>query len=164
MTTALEITDLSTEIKLSRSTVYPVGNVGFKIDQGETLGLVGESGSGKSMLGLSILGLLPNGGHITGGSIKLGDRELVGMAERDLRELRGNEVAMIFQDSLSSLNPTKTIGEQVAEPGATAPRRQSYRGDESCPGGVGSGRTAASEGTTRRLSPPAVRRSAAARA
>src|ERR1700744_143659 len=116
MASALKIDNLSTEIKLSRSTVYPVGNVSFEIAEGETLGLVGESGSGKSMLGLSILGLLPNGGAITPGSIKLGDRELVGMAERRLRELRGNDVAMIFQDSLSSLNPTKNIGEQVAEP------------------------------------------------
>jgi peptide/nickel transport system ATP-binding protein len=113
---ALKVEDLTTEIKLSRATVHAVGNVGLEIAQGETLGLVGESGSGKSMLGLSILGLLPNGGHITGGSIKLYDRELVGMSERDLRRIRGNEVAMIFQDSLSSLNPTKSIGEQVAEP------------------------------------------------
>jgi oligopeptide/dipeptide ABC transporter ATP-binding protein len=68
------------------------------------------------MLGLSILGLLPNGGHIVEGSIKLGDRELVGLPKAELRRVRGNEVAMIFQDSQSSLNPTKTIGEQVAEP------------------------------------------------
>ena len=113
---ALKVEDLTTEIKLSRATVHAVGNVGLEIAQGETLGLVGESGSGKSMLGLSVLGLLPNGGHVTGGSIKLYDRELVGMKERDLRRIRGNEIAMIFQDSLSSLNPTKAIGEQVAEP------------------------------------------------
>ncbi len=115
-TTALTVEDLTTEIELSRSTVYPVGNVDLRIDQGETLGLVGESGSGKSMLGLSILGLLPNGGHVTGGSVKLGDKELVGLSDRELRRIRGNEVAMIFQDSLSSLNPTKSIGEQVSEP------------------------------------------------
>jgi oligopeptide/dipeptide ABC transporter ATP-binding protein len=113
---ALKVDDLTTEIKLSRSTVHAVGNVSLEIAQGETLGLVGESGSGKSMLGLSVLGLLPNGGHITGGSIKLYDKELVGMPERELRTIRGNDVAMIFQDSLSSLNPTKPIGEQVAEP------------------------------------------------
>jgi oligopeptide/dipeptide ABC transporter ATP-binding protein len=113
---ALKVENLTTEIKLSRSTVHAVGNVDLEIAQGETLGLVGESGSGKSMLGLSVLGLLPNGGHVTGGSIKLYDRELVGLKERDLRRIRGNEVAMIFQDSLSSLNPTKSIGEQVAEP------------------------------------------------
>jgi peptide/nickel transport system ATP-binding protein len=113
---ALKVEDLTTEIRLSRATVHAVGNVDLEIAQGETLGLVGESGSGKSMLALSILGLLPNGGHVTGGSIKLYDQQLVGMAERDLRRIRGNEVAMIFQDSLSSLNPTKSIGEQVAEP------------------------------------------------
>ncbi len=113
---ALKVEDLTTEIRLSRATVHAVGNVDLEIGQGETLGLVGESGSGKSMLALSILGLLPNGGHVTGGSIKLYDRELVGMPERNLRGIRGNEVAMIFQDSLSSLNPTKSIGEQVAEP------------------------------------------------
>jgi oligopeptide/dipeptide ABC transporter ATP-binding protein len=115
MAPALEVTNLTTDIKLTRSTVHPVGNVSLSIEPGETLGLVGESGSGKSMLGLSILGLLPNGGHITGGSVKLNGQELVGMPESRMRELRGNRVAMIFQDSLSSLNPTKGIGEQVAE-------------------------------------------------
>jgi peptide/nickel transport system ATP-binding protein len=113
---ALEVADLSTHIELSRSVVQAVGNVDLSIDPGETLGLVGESGCGKSMLGLSILGLLPAGGKIVGGSIKAGDRELVGLPEPELRKVRGNDVAMIFQDSQSSLNPTKTIGAQVAEP------------------------------------------------
>src|SRR5690348_12215577 len=113
---ALEVTNLSTHIKLTRSTVKAVGNVDIAIDTGETLGLVGESGCGKSMLGLSILGLLPSGGKIIEGSIKLGGLELVGLPDSELRKLRGNDVAMIFQDSLSSLNPTKRIGEQVAEP------------------------------------------------
>jgi peptide/nickel transport system ATP-binding protein len=113
---ALEVDNLSTHIQLSRAVVQAVGNVSLHIDKGETLGLVGESGCGKSMLGLSILGLLPNGGKIIEGSVKLSERELVGMSERELRKVRGNEVAMIFQDSLSSLNPTKKIGEQVSEP------------------------------------------------
>jgi peptide/nickel transport system ATP-binding protein len=116
MPASLTVTDLTTEIQLSRSVVHAVGNVDLRIDSHETLGLVGESGCGKSMLGLSILGLLPNGGHITSGSIKAGDRELVGLGEKEMRKIRGNNVAMIFQDSLSSLNPTKSIGEQVAEP------------------------------------------------
>ncbi|MGC9220881.1 MAG: dipeptide ABC transporter ATP-binding protein [Solirubrobacteraceae bacterium] len=113
---ALKVEDLTTEIRLSRATVHAVTNVSLEIAQGETLGLVGESGSGKSIFGLSVLGLLPGGGHVTGGSIKLYDQELVGMRERELRQIRGNEVSMIFQDSLSSLNPTKSIGEQVTEP------------------------------------------------
>ena len=112
---ALEVTNLSTHIKLTRSTVQAVGNVDLKIDHGEALGLVGESGCGKSMLGLSIMGLLPNGGKIVEGSDQLEGREHVGLSDKDLQKLRGNEVAMIFQDSQSSLNPTKSIGEQVAE-------------------------------------------------
>ncbi len=116
MSPALEVTDLSTHIELSRSVVQAVGNVDLSIDQGETLGLVGESGCGKSILGLSILGLLPAGGRIVNGSIKAGERELAHLPEPELRKIRGNEVAMIFQDSQSSLNPTKSIGEQVAEP------------------------------------------------
>ena len=116
MAPALEVTDLSTHINLSRAVVQAVGNVGIEIGSHETVGLVGESGSGKSMLALSVLGLLPNGGHVIGGSIKLEGRELVELPEAAMRKIRGNEIAMIFQDSQSSLNPTKTIGEQVAEP------------------------------------------------
>ena len=116
MTPALEVKDLSTHIQLSRSTVQAVGNVDLRLERGQTVGLVGESGSGKSMLGLSVLGLLPNGGHVVGGSIQADGRELVGLSEGELRKIRGNQVAMIFQDSQSSLNPTKTIGQQVAEP------------------------------------------------
>jgi peptide/nickel transport system ATP-binding protein len=115
-TLALDVENLSTNINLSRSVVQAVGNVDVRIGRGETIGLVGESGSGKSMLGLSVMGLLPNGGHIVEGSIKADGRELVGLSEAELRKVRGNEVAMIFQDSQSSLNPTKTVGEQVAEP------------------------------------------------
>jgi peptide/nickel transport system ATP-binding protein len=116
MSSALEVTDLTTHIKLTRSVVHAVGNVNVSLQAGETVGLVGESGSGKSMLGLSIMGLLPNGGDVIGGSIRLGERELVGLPGREMRKLRGDAVSMIFQDSQSSLNPTKSIGVQVAEP------------------------------------------------
>jgi peptide/nickel transport system ATP-binding protein len=112
----LEVDNLSTHIQLTKSVVQAVGNVGLHIEEGETLGLVGESGCGKSMLGLSVMGLLPPGGRIVNGSVKLAGQELVGMPDHELRRYRGNEVAMIFQDPLTSLDPTKTIGYQVAEP------------------------------------------------
>jgi peptide/nickel transport system ATP-binding protein len=112
----LEVDDLSTHIQLSRSVVQPVGNISFSIEAGETLGLVGESGCGKSMTGLSIMRLLPTGGHIVSGSIRLDGRDLVTMNKSEIRSVRGNDVAMIFQDSLTSLNPTMTIGDQIAEP------------------------------------------------
>ena len=116
MTRVLEIENLSTHIQLSRSVVQAVGNVSLYIEAGETLGLVGESGCGKSITGLSIMNLLPPGGKVVGGSIRLEGKELVNLADAEMRKIRGNDIAMIFQDSSSSLNPTKTIGDQVAEP------------------------------------------------
>ncbi|HEX6527443.1 MAG TPA: ABC transporter ATP-binding protein [Streptosporangiaceae bacterium] len=112
----LEIRNLSTHIELTGSTVQAVGNVDLRVASGETLGIVGESGCGKSMTGLSIMGLLPPGGSIVGGSITLEGRELVGLSGGEMRHVRGNEIGMIFQDPLTSLDPTKTIGYQVAEP------------------------------------------------
>jgi peptide/nickel transport system ATP-binding protein len=112
----LEINDLTIHIKLSRSVVHAVEKINMRIEPGETLGLVGESGCGKSMTGLSIMRLLPKGGTIVSGSIKLNGRDLVRLSEPEMRDVRGNEIAMIFQDSLTSLNPTMTIGEQIAEP------------------------------------------------
>ncbi len=117
MAPLLQVENLSTHIQLSRSLVRPVENVSFHLEAGETLGLVGESGCGKSMTGLSLMGLLPPGGSVLSeSSVKLDGRELVGLPEAELRKIRGNDVAMVFQDPMSSLDPTKTIGYQVAEP------------------------------------------------
>ena len=111
----LEINDLRTYIRQRKSVVQAVDGVSFRIDQGETLGLVGESGCGKSMTAMSIMKLLPNGGYIAGGSIKIGGQDIVPLDDDDMRKIRGNEVAVIFQDPMTSLNPTMTIGNQIAE-------------------------------------------------
>ncbi|MDX6343084.1 MAG: peptide/nickel transport system ATP-binding protein ddpF [Trebonia sp.] len=111
----LEITDLRTEIQLKEGVVHAVDGVTLQVDEGETLGVVGESGCGKTMTALTIMQLLPNGGRIAGGSIKLGGRELTGLKPDDMRKIRGDDIGMIFQDPLSSLNPTHTVGWQIAE-------------------------------------------------
>jgi peptide/nickel transport system ATP-binding protein len=111
----LQVEDLHTDIRLKYATVRAVDGVSFSIEAGETLGVVGESGCGKTMTALSIMNLLPTGGHITGGSIKLSGNEITGLSEDALRQVRGNDIGMIFQDPLTSLNPTMTVGKQIAE-------------------------------------------------
>jgi len=92
-----------------------VAGLGFAVRDGETVALVGESGSGKSLTALAIMGLVPRPGRIVTGSIRFAGRDLVGLAEPELRRLRGRDVAMIFQEPMTSLNPVLTIGFQVAE-------------------------------------------------
>jgi oligopeptide/dipeptide ABC transporter ATP-binding protein len=113
---ALEIDRLRTHISLREGTVRAVDGVTLSIESGETVGLVGESGSGKSMVGLSVLQLLPPGGRIVGGEIRVGGRSLTGMKEEELLKVRGGDVGMVFQDPLTSPNPTMTIGRQLTEP------------------------------------------------
>ena len=115
MAPLLELTDLRTEIKLREGVVHAVDGVSLSVDPGETLAIVGESGCGKTMTALSIMRLLPPGGQIAGGSIKLNGQEISTLSEDELRNIRGNEIGMIFQDPLTSLNPTMTIGNQIAE-------------------------------------------------
>jgi peptide/nickel transport system ATP-binding protein len=111
----LEIEDLHTHISLREGTVRAVDGVSLHVDLGETLGIVGESGCGKTMTALSIMGLLPVGGHIADGSIHLGGRRISGLSDEHMRKIRGDEIGMIFQDPLTSLNPTMTVGKQIAE-------------------------------------------------
>jgi peptide/nickel transport system ATP-binding protein len=111
----LEVTDLRTEIATREGRVRPVDGVTFSLDAGEILGLVGESGSGKTMTGMSIMALLPRGGSIAGGSIRFDGRELTDLDAAGLRRLRGNDIALISQDPMTSLNPTRTIGSQLRE-------------------------------------------------
>jgi peptide/nickel transport system ATP-binding protein len=112
----LEIQDLSTDIALSRTVVHALDHVSLTVEAGRTLGIVGESGSGKTMTAMSIEQLLPPGGHIVGGQVRFDGRDLVGLSERELNRIRGNEIGMIFQDPSTSLNAVQTVGVQVAEP------------------------------------------------
>jgi peptide/nickel transport system ATP-binding protein len=111
----LEVQDLRTHIRLRRGTVRAVDGVSFSLEAGETLGIVGESGCGKTMAAMSIMRLLPKGGYIAGGKILLLGRDLTTLSDAELRDVRGNHIGMIFQDPMTSLNPTMTIGRQIAE-------------------------------------------------
>jgi peptide/nickel transport system ATP-binding protein len=111
----LDVKDLSVTFHTREGVVTAVNEVSFAVKAGEVLGLVGESGSGKSVTGLAVLGLIDPPGLIAGGSIKLNGRELVGLPEKDLRKIRGKEVAMIFQDPMTTLNPVLRIDTQMIE-------------------------------------------------
>jgi oligopeptide/dipeptide ABC transporter ATP-binding protein len=107
----LEVRDL----EVSFGPLRILRGVSFDLEAGQTLGVVGESGCGKSMTGFAIMGMLPPGGRITKGSIKLDGKELVGLKERHLREVRGEQIALVMQDPFTSLNPMMRIGTQIAE-------------------------------------------------
>jgi peptide/nickel transport system ATP-binding protein len=111
----LELDGVQTEIRLRRSTVHALDGVSLTLDPGECLGIVGESGCGKTMTALSIMRLLPPGGHIVGGKILLDGKEISALSDADMRHVRGNEIGMIFQDPMTSLNPTMRIGDQISE-------------------------------------------------
>ncbi|TCQ96733.1 ABC transporter ATP-binding protein [Neorhizobium sp. JUb45] len=111
----LSISGLNISFRNKDGWTSVVRNLGFDIAPGETVAIVGESGSGKSVTALSVLGLLPQQSTRIEGSIRLGDRELLSLSPKDLKALRGNAIAMIFQEPMTSLNPTMCIGEQIAE-------------------------------------------------
>jgi len=112
----LDVRGLTTEIAYRNRVIRAVQDVSFTIQAGETACLVGESGSGKSMTGLSIMRLLPHRGGIVSGSVRLRGTDLTQLPLQQMRRVRGAQVAIIFQDPMSSLNPTMTIGRQLAEP------------------------------------------------
>ena len=116
MSRLLEVKNLTTNFHIGVGCVQAVRNVSFHLDAGESLGIVGESGSGKSVTMMSIMGLLPDYADVTADSIRFGDREMTKMSVGEFRKVRGNEIGMIFQDPLTSLNPLYTVENQIAEP------------------------------------------------
>ena len=113
----LEVEDLAVEFDTYGGVVKAVRGVGFKVEQGKTLAIVGESGCGKSVTVQSMMGLIPMPpGRITSGTARLRGREVLGRNTIDGKQIRGAELGMIFQDPMTSLNPTMTIGDQIAEP------------------------------------------------
>ena len=111
----LEVKNLKTSFFTDAGEVKAVNDVSFTLDRGKVLGIVGESGSGKSVTAYSIMQILAGTGKIVGGSIKLDGEELVGAGEKVMKHVRGNKVSIIFQDPMTSLNPTYTIGKQLME-------------------------------------------------
>jgi oligopeptide transport system ATP-binding protein len=113
----LQVRNLTTRFRTERGEVTAVDNVSFDVAPGETLAIVGESGSGKSVTALSILRLIPNPpGRIESGQILFEGKDLVKMNDAEIRAVRGDRIAMIFQEPMTSLNPTITVGRQIAEP------------------------------------------------
>ena len=114
MTPLLEASHLRVELRTHHGTAPAVRDMSFTLARGDTLGLIGESGCGKSMTALALMGLAPENATVSG-SLKLDGRELIGLPDRDWRGLRGDRIAMIFQEPMTALNPVHTIGDQVME-------------------------------------------------
>ena len=116
MSDLLQVSGLGTWFYTRQGIVKAVDDVAFSVAAGETLAIVGESGCGKSMTALSLMRLIPDPpGRIVSGSIKLADRDLLQLSEKEMRGVRGNEISMIFQEPMTSLNPVMTIGKQIGE-------------------------------------------------
>ena len=116
-----EILNVASMVTRLRNGPRIVDDVSFAIAQGETFALLGESGCGKSMTALSLMRLLPDAVHIEGGAVRLGEADIAALPEREMREVRGGKMAMIFQEPGLSLNPVMTVGEQIARGAGAAP-------------------------------------------
>lgn len=114
METVLEVENLTTHFETEHGTVKAVDGVSFDLNQGETLGIVGESGSGKSVTARTVMGLIGSAGNVKQGSVQYNGEELLNKPEKEMQTLRGNEIAMVFQDPMTSLNPTYTVGQQIS--------------------------------------------------
>jgi len=115
MAPLLSVRDLAVQFKTRKSTIRAVNGISFDLNAGETLGIVGESGCGKSVSALAMLGILPKAGRVTRGEVLFEDVDLLKLPDSQLRQIRGNDVAMIFQDPMTSLNPILTVGRQITE-------------------------------------------------
>ena len=111
----LKIEDLVIHFKSESGDVHAVNGVSLSVDAGKTLGLVGETGAGKTTTALGILRLVPEPGEVLGGTITYKDKDIMAMSEKEVQDIRGNEISMIFQDPMTALNPVMTVGDQVAE-------------------------------------------------
>ena len=160
----LEISDLRLSYFTRAGEIPAVMDFNLTLDKGEAVGLVGESGCGKSTVAMGIMRYMGGNGAIVGGSIKFKGRDMAEMSAEELRQLRGSEIAMIYQEPMSSLNPSMTIGEQLMEvplnheagitvaPGARAVARHAVQGQAA--------RSGAAHGTPIRIRSPAVSNSA----
>ena len=111
----LHVEDLTIYYRTEDGDVKAVNGISFAVEQGKTLGLVGETGAGKTTTALGILRLVPEPGKILSGSIRYKEQDILQMPEKDVQDLRGNEISMIFQDPMTALNPVMTVGDQIAE-------------------------------------------------
>ncbi|HVM16180.1 MAG TPA: ABC transporter ATP-binding protein [Gaiellaceae bacterium] len=111
----LRVEDLRVQFRTGRGTVHAVNGISFEVGRGETLGIVGESGCGKSVSSLALLGILARNGRVAGGRAHFEGRDLLQLRDAELRHIRGREIAMIFQDPMTSLNPVLTVGRQIRE-------------------------------------------------
>ena len=120
----LDVDNLEVRFWTRRGTVHAVNGISFALSPGETLGIVGESGCGKSVTALALMGILPRAGRVTAGTVSYDGRDLYTQSDSEWQRFRGKEIAMIFQDPMTSLNPVLTVGSQLREIGRASCRER----------------------------------------